>query len=61
MKSDTREYLANAERRAWCWMCPATCQVLCGVRPPYHPQIVYLSQLNTSTLKNRVESDRLVL
>ena len=28
---------------------------------PYHEQIVYLSQLNTSTLKNRVESDRLVL
>ena len=28
---------------------------------PYHPQIVYLSQLNTSTLKNRAESGRLVL
>ncbi|MCQ2447778.1 MAG: DUF370 domain-containing protein [Oscillibacter sp.] len=28
---------------------------------PYHPQIVYLSQLNTSTLKGRVESDKLVL
>ena len=28
---------------------------------PYHPQIVYLSQLNTSTLKNRAESGKLVL
>ena len=28
---------------------------------PYHPQIVYLSQLNTSTLKNRAESRRLEL
>jgi len=28
---------------------------------PYHPQIVYLSQLNTSTLKNRAESSKLVL
>lgn len=26
---------------------------------PYHPQIVYLSQLNTSTLKNRSESRKL--
>ena len=26
-----------------------------------HPQIVYLSQLNTSTLKNRAESGKLVL
>ena len=25
---------------------------------PYHPQIVYLSQLNTSTLKNRAESEQ---
>ena len=28
---------------------------------PYHPQIVYLSQLNTSTLKNRAEGRRLEL
>ena len=28
---------------------------------PYHPQIVYLSQLNTSTLKNRAESRKLEL
>ena len=28
---------------------------------PYHPQIVYLSQLNTSTLKHRAESRRLEL
>lgn len=25
---------------------------------PYHEQIVYLSQLNTSTLKNRAESQK---
>ena len=30
--------------------------VLCD--HPYHPQIVYLSQLNTSTLKNRAESSQ---
>ena len=28
---------------------------------PYHPQIVYLSQLNTSTLQKRAESARLEL
>ena len=28
---------------------------------PYHEQIVYLSQLNTSTLKNRAESRKLEL
>ena len=28
---------------------------------PYHRQIVYLSQLNPSTLKNRAESNKLVL
>ena len=28
---------------------------------PYHTQIVYLSQLNTSTLKNRAESRKLEL
>ena len=33
--------------------------VLCA--HPYHPQIVYLSQLNTSTLKNRAESRKLEL
>ena len=26
---------------------------------PYHSQIIYLSQLNPSTLKNRAESNRL--
>ncbi len=25
---------------------------------PYHPQVVYLSQLNSSTLKNRAESGK---
>jgi len=28
---------------------------------PYHRQIVYLSQLNTSTLKNRAESKQMEL
>ena len=28
---------------------------------PYHPQIVYLSQLNTSTLQRRAESEKLEL
>ena len=28
---------------------------------PYHDQIVYLSQLNTSTLKNRAESDKFII
>ena len=26
---------------------------------PYHPQVIYLSQLNSSTLKNRAESEAL--
>ena len=33
--------------------------VLCD--HPYHPQIVYLSQLNTSTLKHRAESDKFII
>ena len=28
---------------------------------PYHPQIVYLSQLNTATLQKRAESRKLEL
>ena len=28
---------------------------------PYHPQIVYLSQLNSTTLQKRAESNRLEL
>lgn len=27
---------------------------------PYHPQIVYLSELNTATLKNRAESKKMI-
>ena len=38
----------------------ATCMVRVE-KSPYHPQIVYLSQLNPSTLKNRAESQRLEL
>ena len=45
----TREYLTRAEKDG----------VVLDVSGD--PQIVYLSQLNTSTLKNRAESGKLVL
>ena len=48
----TREYLTRAEKEG---------VVLDVSGDPYHPQIVYLSQLNTSTLKNRAEGEKLVL
>lgn len=52
----TREYLAAAEKEGV--VLNATCDlpksfVVCD--HPYHRQIVYLSQLNPSTLKNRAE------
>ncbi len=58
----TREYLAAAEESG-------VVLDISGALPksfvvcdhPYHPQIVYLSQLNTSTLKNRAEGRRLEL
>lgn len=58
----TREYLAAAEREG-------TVLDISGEIPksfvvcdhPYHPQIVYLSQLNPATLKNRAESQKLEL
>ena len=46
----TREYLTRAEKDG----------VVLDVSGDL-PQIVYLSQLNTSTLKNRAESGKLVL
>ena len=58
----TREFLQGAEREG---VVQSACEdiprsfVVCD--HPYHPQIVYLSQLNTSTLKNRAESAKLVL
>ena len=58
----TREYLADAEESGVVLDVSGALPksfVVCD--HPYHPQIVYLSQLNTSTLKNRAEGRRLEL
>ena len=58
----TREYLSRAEKDGVVLDVSGDLPksfVVCD--HPYHPQIVYLSQLNTSTLKNRAESEKLVL
>lgn len=58
----TREYLAAAEAEGVVLDISGDIPksfVVCD--HPYHPQIVYLSQLNTSTLKNRAESRKLEL
>ena len=58
----TREYLAAAEEEGVVLDVSGDIPksfVVCD--HPYHTQIVYLSQLNTSTLKNRAESEKLVL
>lgn len=58
----TREYLAAAEDEGVVLDISGDLPksfVVCD--HPYHPQIVYLSQLNTSTLKNRAESAELEL
>ena len=58
----TREYLATAEENSVVLDVSGDIPksfVVCD--HPYHEQIVYLSQLNTSTLKNRVESRKLEL
>ena len=58
----TREYLTRAEKEGVVLDVSGDLPksfVVCD--HPYHPQIVYLSQLNTSTLKNRAESEKLVL
>ena len=58
----TRDYLSDAEKEGVVLDVSGDLPksfVVCD--HPYHPQIVYLSQLNTSTLKNRAESDKLVL
>ena len=58
----TREYLTRAEKDGVVLDVSGDLPksfVVCD--HPYHPQIVYLSQLNTSTLKNRAESEKLVL
>lgn len=58
----TRAYLAAAEREGVVLDISGRLPksfVVCD--HPYHPQIVYLSQLNPSALKNRAESNKLVL
>ena len=58
----TREYLASAEESGVVLDVSGDIPksfVICD--HPYHEQIVYLSQLNTSTLKNRAESRKLGL
>ena len=58
----TREYLALAEESGVVLDVSGDIPksfVVCD--HPYHAQIVYLSQLNTSTLKNRAESRKLEL
>ena len=58
----TREYLASAEESGVVLDVSGDIPksfVVCD--HPYHAQIVYLSQLNTSTLKNRAESRKLEL
>ena len=57
MSKRTRDFLAAAEEEGVVLDVSGDIPksfVLCD--HPYHPQIVYLSQLNTSTLKNRAES-----
>ena len=58
----TRDYLAAAEAEGVVLDVSGDIPksfVLCD--HPYHPQVVYLSQLNTSTLKNRAESDKFII
>ena len=58
----TRDYLSAAEREGVVLDISGDLPksfVICD--HPYHRQIVYLSQLNPSTLKNRAESGRLEL
>jgi len=58
----TRDYLAAAEEESVVLDVSGDLPksfVVCD--HPYHRQIVYLSQLNPMTLKNRVESQKLEL
>ena len=58
----TREYLSAAEAEGVVLDVSGEIPksfVVCD--HPYHRQIVYLSQLNSSTLKNRAESGKLEL
>ena len=58
----TREYLAAADKEGVVLDISGDLPksfVVCD--HPYHPQIIYLSQLSPSTLQKRVESRRLEL
>ena len=58
----TRDYLASADQEGVVLDISGDLPksfVVCD--HPYHLQIIYLSQLNPSTLKNRAESGKLVL
>ena len=58
----TREYLTRAEKDGVVLDVSGDLPKSYGVCDhPYQPQSVYLSQMNTSTLKNRAESEKLVL
>ena len=58
----TREYLSAAEAEGVVLdVSGAIPKAFVVCDHPYHRQIVYLSQLNSSTLKNRAESGRLEL
>ena len=62
MSKRTRDYLSAAENEGVVLDVSGDLPksfVVCD--HPYHRQIVYLSQLNPSTLKNRSESSKLVL
>ena len=57
----TREYLAAAEEEGVVLDVSGDIPKSFVGDHPYHAQIVYLSQLYTSTLKNRAESRKLEL
>ena len=58
----TREYLAMAEKEGVVLDVSGELPKSFVVRDhPYHPQIVYLSQLNSVTLQKRAESNALEL
>ena len=62
MSKRTRDYLSAAENEGVVLDVSGDLPksfVVCD--HPYHRQIVYLSQLNPSTLRNRAESDKLEL
>ena len=58
----TREYLSAADKEGVVLDISGDIpKSFVGCDHPYHPQIVYLSQLNSTTLQKRVESSELEL